>query len=471
MTNHGHEFARIVGLCVALGAGAMNQAGAQELAGRPEVSGTWAGTLNAGGQELSLVFHILRGGDGLLSGTMDSPDQGAYGLVLSAVEEGDDGSVRFEFSMAGGEYTGQFSDEGDRIQGNWAQGGGSFPLLLERADAEALAPRRPQEPQPPFPYEALDVEFENPEAGIRLAGTLTIPASDGSHPAVALLSGSGPQDRDETVFGHRPFLVLADYLSRRGIVVLRFDDRGIGQSTGNFAVATTKDFASDALAAVAFLRKRSEVDPERIGLVGHSEGAVVAPMAAELGGEIAFAVLLASTGVDGRELLVMQAKAINRASGLPEAVIEQRAQVQGALLDVVVAAENDSVAAERARAILADAGLTGDVADGQVRSLLSPWMKYFLVYDPLPALRELSIPVLALNGEKDTQVPPTENLLPVEKALRDGGNPDVTAEVLPGLNHLFQTSETGAPAEYAGIEETFSPEALEKIATWIAERT
>ena len=470
MKNHGRDFARIVGLSVALGAGAMNQAGAQEQA-RPGVSGTWAGTLNAGGQELTLVFHILRGVDGDLSGTMDSPDQGAYGLALSAVEQGEDGSVRFEFSMAGGVYTGQLSGERDRIEGNWAQGGGSFPLLLERADAEALAPKRPQEPQPPFPYEALDVRFENPEAGITLAGTLTVPASDGPHPAVALLSGSGPQDRDGTVFGHRLFLVLADYLTRRGIVVLRFDDRGIGQSTGNLAVATTKDFASDALAAVAFLRTRPDVDPERIGLVGHSEGAVVVPMAANRGGEIAFAVLLASTGVDGRELLVMQAKAINRASGLPEEVIEQRAQVQGALLDVAVAAENDSVAMEQARVILADAGMTGDAAEGQVRSLLSPWMKYFLVYDPLPALRELSIPVLALNGEKDTQVPPTENLLPVEKALRDGGNPDVTAEVLPGLNHLFQTSETGAPTEYAGIEETFSPEALEKIAAWIAERT
>jgi fermentation-respiration switch protein FrsA (DUF1100 family) len=468
---HEYDVARIVALCLALGVGAMNPAEAQESADRPDVAGTWIGTLDAAGQELTLVFHILRGVDGELSGTMDSPDQGAYGLALSAVEEGNDGSVRFEFSMAGGEYTGRLSVEGDAIEGSWSQGGASFPLLLERGDADALAPKRPQEPQPPFPYEALEVEFDNPEAGIRLAGSLTIPAGDGPHPAVALLSGSGPQDRNGTVFGHRLFLVLADYLTRRGIVVLRFDDRGIGQSTGNLAVATTKDFASDALAAVAFLRTRPEVDAQRIGLVGHSEGAVVAPMAANQGAAIAFAVLLASTGVDGRQLLVMQAKAINRASGLPEALIEERAQVQGALLDVAVAAENDSVAMDQARAILADAGLTGDAAEGQVRSLLSPWMKYFLVYDPLPELRKLSIPVLVLNGEKDTQVPPNENLLPVEHALRDGGNPDVTAEILPGLNHLFQTAETGAPAEYVGIEETMSPVALARIADWIAVRT
>jgi fermentation-respiration switch protein FrsA (DUF1100 family) len=463
--------ARVAGVIAALGLAGVGFADAQDLEGGADVTGSWVGTLDAAGQELRLVFHIVRDDAGQLSGTMDSPDQGAYGLVLSAVEEGEDASVRFEFSMAAGEFTGRFSDDRSTIDGSWAQGGGSMPLLLERADAEALAPRRPQEPQPPFPYEALDVELPNPEAGIRLAGTLTIPAGDGPHPAVALLTGSGPQDRDETVFGHRPFLVLADYLTRHGIAVLRFDDRGIGASTGDFAVATTPDFASDALAAVAFLRTRPDVDPEKIGLVGHSEGAIVAPMAANGAGGIAFVVLLASTGVNGRALLVMQAKAMNRAAGLPETVIEQRAEVQESLLDVVAGAESDSVAAERARAILAEAGLTGDAAEGQIRSLLSPWMKYFLTYDPLPELRELSIPVLALNGEKDTQVPPTENLLPVEEALREGGNPDVTAEVLPGLNHLFQTAETGVPAEYAGIEETLSPAALEKIAEWILERT
>jgi fermentation-respiration switch protein FrsA (DUF1100 family) len=463
--------ARVAGVIAALSFAGVGFADAQDLDGGADVGGSWVGTLDAAGQELRLVFHIERDDDGQLSGTMDSPDQGAYGLALSAVEEAEDGSVRFEFSMAAGEFTGRFSADRRTIDGSWAQGGASLPLLLERTDAEALAPARPQEPEPPFPYRALDVEFENPEAGIRLAGTFTIPAGDGPHPAVALLSGSGPQDRNSTVFGHRPFLVLADYLTRRGIAVLRFDDRGVGSSTGNFAMATTPDFASDALAAVAFLQTRSQVDPEKIGLVGHSEGAIVAPIAVNQGGDVAYAVLLASTGVNGRELLVMQARAMNRAAGLPEAVVAQRAEVQESVLDVAVVAENDSVAAEQARTILADAGLTGDAAEGQIRWLLSPWMKYFLVYDPLPALRDLSIPVLALNGEKDTQVPPTENLLPVEEALLEGGNPDVTAEVLPGLNHLFQTAETGVPAEYAGIEETFSPAALEKIATWILERT
>jgi fermentation-respiration switch protein FrsA (DUF1100 family) len=272
------------------------------------------------------------------------------------------------------------------------------------------------------------------------------------------------------VFGHRPFFVLADYLTRRGIVVLRYDDRGTGQSTGDFGAATMLDFTSDAVAAVAWLKARSEVDPRRIGLLGHSEGATLSPLAANTSGGVAFVVLLAGTGVNGRDLLVMQAKAINRASGVSEAVVDQNSALQLRLLDLVATAESDSVAAGQARAILAAAGLTGAAADAQVRALLSPWMKYFLAYDPLPDLRKLSVPVLALNGEKDTQVPPAENLLAIEEALREGGNPDVTVEVLPGLNHLFQTAVTGAPSEYAGIEETFSPDALATIGDWIAAR-
>lgn len=443
---------------------------AQETSDGSGVEGAWVGTLDAAGTELRLVFHIERADSGDLSGTMDSPDQGAYGLRLTTVTE-EAGAVVFAIASLGGEYTGRMSEDGAAIDGQWAQGGMSIPLDLERTDSADLTPERPQEPKPPFPYEAVEVAFDNPDAGIRLAGTLTIPSGDGPHPSVALITGSGPQDRDESVFGHRPFLVLADYLTRRGIAVLRYDDRGIGESTGDFGSATTPDFASDALAAVAYLKTRPEIDPERIGLLGHSEGAIVVPIAANRSEDVAFAVLLAGTGVNGRELLVMQAKAINRAAGLNEAVVEQRSTVQTRLLDVVATATDDSVAAQQARKILAEAGLTGEAADGQVQALLSPWMRHFLVYDPLPELRQLSIPVLALNGAKDTQVPAAENLGPVEDALREGGNTDVTAEVLPGLNHLFQTAETGSPTEYAGIEETMSPAALEIIGDWVAQRT
>lgn len=462
--------ARAAGVMAALGLAGVGLSDAQEAQPGAGVAGHWVGTLSVPGMDLRLVFHIERDDSGNLAGTLDSPDQGAYGLRLSTVTE-DDGAVVFAIASLGGRYDGRMSADGAAIDGQWAQGGASFPLDLKRGTAEALVPERPQEPRPPFPYEAVEVDFDGGQAGVRLVGTLTIPSGNGPHPAVVLISGSGPQDRDETVFGHKPFWVLADYLTRRGIVVLRYDDRGVGASTGNFAVATMPDFASDALAAVAFLQSRAEVDPERIGLIGHSEGATVAPMAADRSDDIAFAVLLAGIGVNGRDLLIMQAKAINRASGVPEATIEQRSAVQQRLLDLVVAAADDSSAAEQARAILAEAGLTGDAADAQIRALLSPWMKHFLVYDPIPEATRLSIPVLVLNGEKDTQVPPTENLLPIEAALRQAGNPDVTAEILPGLNHLFQTATTGAPTEYAGIEETFAPAALETIGDWIAART
>ena len=461
----------VAGIIAAVALGSSGRVQAQETPVSDGAVGTWAGTLDAGGQVLRIVFHIERDESGDLSGTMDSPDQGAFGLPLSAVEADSENSVRFELAMAGGVYTGRMSEDGSGFEGQWSQGGVSFPLNLERSEDATSAPARPQEPEPPYPYEAFDVEFDNPEAGNRLAGTLTVPSSGGPHPAVVLISGSGAQDRDETVFGHKPFWVLADHLTRRGLAVLRYDDRGVGGSTGDIAVATMPDFASDALAAVAYLAARPEIDATRIGLVGHSEGASVAPMAANRSGDVAFVVLLAGMGVNGRQLLEMQLIAINEAMGMPEAVTRQRSDLQVRLLDAVATAPDDSSAQERARGILASAGLTGAAADGQVRALLTPWMKHFLVYDPLPALRALDVPALALNGEKDTQVPPTENLGPAEEALREGGNSDFTVRELESLNHLFQTADTGSPTEYAQIEETMAPAAMELIADWIAART
>jgi fermentation-respiration switch protein FrsA (DUF1100 family) len=460
--------AMIGGMTLAAGAGPLRAQGAGVDEG---VVGSWIGTLNAAGQELRLVFHVERDESGTLTGTMDSPDQGAFGMALSAVEAETTGSVRFEFALAGGEYTGRLRDGGAAIDGQWTQGGATFPLALERTDAESLEPERPQEPRPPFPYDVEDVSFENPTAGIRLAGTLTTPPGEGSHPAVLLLSGSGAQDRDEAIFGHRPFFVLADYLTRRGIAVLRVDDRGVGESEGNIAVATIEDFVTDALAGVAFLRTRPEVSSAAIGLVGHSEGASVAPLAANRSDDVAFVVLLAGMGITGRELLELQLIVINRASGVPESIIDQRSALQVQLLDISTTAADDSTMAEQARAALAEAGVTGAQAEAQIRALRSPWMEFFLTYDPLPALRELRVPALVLNGSKDTQVPPAENLGPAEQALREGGNPDFTVRELEGLNHLFQTADTGSPSEYATIEETMSPAAMELIADWIADRT
>ena len=440
-------------------------AGAQDA---PAIVGTWAGTLDAGGVgKFRIVFHLAEGDDGSLDATMDSPDQGTFGLAAGPVTIAD-GSIRIEVPVAAAHYEGSIVEGGQRVEGTWNQGGASLPLVLE--PSEEAGPNRPQEPEEPYPYEATDVGFESAAAGVTLAGTLTIPPGSGPHPAVVLVSGSGPQDRDETVFGHRPFLVLADHLTRRGIAVLRYDDRGVGESTGDISTAVTPDFADDAEGAVRYLRTLPAIDEQKIGIIGHSEGAIVAPIVANRSDDVAFVILLAGTGVDGRKLLVMQLIAINRAMGVSEEVTQERSALQVQLLGLLSTVQDDSTAAEQAREILAGAGVTGQAVDGQVAALLNPWMRYFLVYDPLPELRELQVPVLSIWGAKDMQVPPEGNREPVDQALRDSGNPDVTSTVLPDLNHLLQTAENGSPAEYVTIEETMSPVALDAISEWIEAR-
>ena len=434
----------------------------------PALVGAWAGALKTpgGAGTLRIVFHLAEGDAGSLDATMDSPDQGAFGIAAGPVTV-TDSSIRIEVGVVKGHYEGTIAKGGQRIDGNWNQGGVSLSLVLE--PSEEAGPNRPQEPEEPYPYEVSDVYFESAADGVTLAGTLTTPPGSGPYPAVVLVSGSGPQDRDETVFGHRPFLVLGDYLTRKGIAVLRYDDRGVGQSTGDFGTAVTPDFADDAEGAVRYLATLPTIDREKIGIIGHSEGAIVAPIVANRS-DVAFVILLAGTGVNGEELLVMQLIAINRAMGVSEEVTQQRSALQVQLLGILNSVPDDSTAAEQALEILAGAGVTGQAADAQVAGLLNPWMRYFLVYDPLPELRQLQVPVLSMWGAKDMQVPPEGNRVPVDQALRESGNPDVTSNVLPGLNHLFQTADNGAPTEYATIEETMSPASLAMIAEWIEVR-
>jgi pimeloyl-ACP methyl ester carboxylesterase len=286
---------------------------------------------------------------------------------------------------------------------------------------------------------------------------------------VVLITGSGPQDRDESLLGHKPFLILSDYLTRHGIAVLRADDRGVGQSTGVFADATTADFATDTEAGVAFLKTRAEVNPHKIGLIGHSEGGVIAPMIAAHNKDVAFIVMMAGTGVPGDEVLVAQLEAISIANGQTAEKAAKDAERQREILKLVET-EKDTAALEKeikekmpADAPEAQAGL-------QVTRLTSKWFRYFLTYDPATALRKVTCPVLAINGSLDKQVLPDQNLPVIRKALEEAGNKHFEIDELPGLNHLFQTAKTGSPAEYAQIEETMSPVALEKMANWIAKR-
>ena len=453
-------------------------------AGYELIVGTWQGELTvAGGMSLAMVFHIKLEEEGNLAASADSPDQGVQGIAVESVSF-EEGRAELHLPSIGARFEGTLEDP-ESLKGTWFQGGAELPLEMARVD-EVVRPARPQEPEPPFPYAAEDVRYPNPQADIDLAGTLTIPEGSGPFPAVALISGSGAQNRDMELFGHRPFKVLADHLTRQGIAVLRSDDRGVGDSEGVFADATTGDFADDAAAAVTYLRSRPEVDSRAVGLVGLSEGGLIAPMVAVDSPEVAFIVLLAGPGLPGEEILYLQGELISRAMGAADDQIQQSRRLQERLFHVVTEESDDDVRRERLEAVLREAlsemseeeraalGSTEEAEEGWIRSQLSslsgPWFRYFLLHDPRPVLREVEVPVLALNGELDLQVPPAENLAAIEAALREGGNEAFVVHELPRLNHLFQTAETGAPTEYARIEETMSPKAMDLVAEWILEQ-
>jgi fermentation-respiration switch protein FrsA (DUF1100 family) len=422
------------------------------------------GTLDLGGVKLRLVFHFTNTTDGLTA-TMDSPDQNKTGLPVTVVTR-NGSSLRLEMKQISGVFDGKISDDHSSMAGTWSQRGNSFPLVLKLAkDKAALERRRKQNPVRPYPYQEVEVSYDNKLQGDTLAGTLTIPSGKGPFPAVLLITGSGPQDRDESLMGHRPFLVLSDLLTRNGIVVLRADDRGVGKSTGDFAAATTADFATDAEAGVAFLKARFEVDPSKIGLIGHSEGGIIAPMVAARNHDVGFIVMMAGSGVPGDQILVEQTLLISKAEGMSEVVAEKNAAEEKELLALVVK-EEDSRTLQELREKLAGQVKQPELG-AQIALLTSRWFRYFLSYDPATALRHVTCPVLVLSGEKDLQVPPKQNLPALRKALEDAGNKNFEVDELPGLNHLFQTANTGAPSEYALIEETMSPAVLEKISTWI----
>lgn len=434
----------------------------------PDIDGAWLGTLDTGTAKLRVVFHIETTSAGLAA-TMDSIDQGAKGIPVSKVTR-NGSSLTLEVGVAGGRFEGKISPDLSVIDGTWTQGGTTLPLVLRRVKGQAeIELQRPQTPVKPYPYQEKEVSFEGAAPGVRLSGTLTAPRGKGPFPAVVLIAGSGPHDRNETVFGHQIFLVLSDYLTRKGIAVLRYDKRGVGRSGGDYATATTADFAHDAESAAAFLRAQPGIDPRRVGLIGHSEGGIIAPMVAARDPKIAFIVMMAGSGVPGDEILVEQTLRIREASGMAPARAEKDTDQERKLLALVKSQPPGPALDDKVRAEF-DGKVPQASLGTVIHQLDSPWFRYFISYDPASALERVKCPVLALIGSKDTQVPPQQNLPAIRKALRAGGNNHFEVDELPGLNHLFQPATTGAPSEYGQIETTIAPSALAKISSWILQQ-
>lgn len=431
-----------------------------------KLSGPWSGSIVIPGSPLTITVRFTETEESI-SGTIDIPQQSVAGLALADVSL-DGERLRFKISQVPGDPLFDGSWQGDVIAGNFTQNGQAFPFELKRGEPKKK--RRPQDPKPPFSYLSEEVTIKN--IGATLAGTLLKPANAEKPPVVVFITGSGPQNRDEEVFDHRPFLVIADFLARRGIASLRVDDRGVGKSTGQREGMLLRDVASDAAACVEFLKARFEFGP--IGLIGHSEGATVAATLGAKRSDIAFVVLLAGPAVDGKTLMVEQNRAIFRAKGLPENAANEVASRAAALFDAIIggARETDLRARVKELIIAQTAGtipehLLAAELDKQVALVKQPAMKELLTHDSRKDLVKLNIPVLGLWAEKDVQVGAALNLREATAALRTAGNSNATLSIVPGVNHLFQTCETGDLAEYAVIEETCSPKVLKLLEDWL----
>lgn len=442
------------------------------------MTGEWLGTLDISGTKLRLLLKISSKEDGSLFATFDSVDQGAKDLTIDTITY-KEGVLNFEAKALAISFSGKVENE--EINGEFRQGPGKLPLIFKRQD-KPLAINRPQHPKKPYPYDEEEVSYENKKDSIKLTGTLTLPKGKAPFPAVVLITGSGSQNRDEEILAHKPFLVIADYLTRKGIAVLRVDDRGVGGSSKNSPTETSENYAEDVLAGVEFLKTRKDINLKQIGLIGHSEGGMIAPIVATKSSDVAFIVLLAGTGIPGDELLKLQGALIAKASGASDKLIDLSKELQTISYRIIREEKDNSVAktklleeskkfytkfSKEEKQAMGLPELTDEQIVKSSDILLSSWFRYFLAYDPRPTLKNVKCPVLAVNGEKDLQVPYKENLTEIEKALKDGGNKDFEIKSFPGLNHLFQTCKTGSPQEYGEIEETFSPAVLEKVGDWI----
>jgi len=440
--------------------------------------GSWLGRLSAGGVWLRIVFNIDTDDTGNLKTTMDSPDQGAKGIPMEETIFATD-TIIIKAPMMRGEYRGVMVND-TSIEGTWTQSGQDYQLNMYR-QKEEFKLNRPQEPQPPFPYTEERIKFPALKGDFELGGTLTLPAEGGPYPAAILVSGSGSQNRDEEIFGHKPFFVLADHLTKGGIAVLRYDDRGVGESGGDPVGATSGDFTGDARSAINYLFTRSDIDKDKIGVIGHSEGGLIGLKLAAEDDDVAFLITLAGPGVKGRTILEDQTEYISRMGGLPEDVIEQSMQVNRKIYSIMEEYEDPGRGMDSIYAYVSgfyrEQGMGEDIVNQVINNIKKsinpgsyPWLRYFIKSDPRSYFPDIVCPVLVLNGEKDCQVMAEKNVKALVSGLGDAGNDDVTGKIFPELNHLFQTSGSGLPEEYGEIEETMSPVVLDVILLWISKR-
>lgn len=427
-----------------------------------DISGYWKGELTAGNQKLALAFQISKEGADYKS-TMDVSQQGVFNLPLTSTTF-DGVTLNISIAQMNAGYEGKFIM--NSFIGKFTQNGVSFDLTLTKGEKTKF--NRPQNVVRPLPYHEEEVRFVNPKENITLVGTLTTPQGNGPFPAVVLISGSGAQDRNEELFDHKPFEVIADYFTRNGIAVLRYDDRGAGLSDKGKAGSNTLDLSYDAEAAFDYLKSCSTIDHSKIGLLGHSEGGIINYMIAERRNDVAFLISLGGPAVKGSKLIRVQQNLAFVEAGMTN----EQAEAAGSFYDKIFdrfdqSSELDDAVIEDVRKIMVEAGLPTQASAQVEKQICSPWMYYFLKFDPTDNIIKVNIPALLLNGNKDVQVASFQNIPAYKKIAEQYGKTNMTIRELPGLNHLFQQCNTGSTREYATIEQTISTDVLKMMTDYI----
>jgi uncharacterized protein len=442
-----------------------------------EFTGIWEGKINAG-VEIRIIFQISYDTSKKVIGTMSVPEQGLKNVSTTVDINGD--SIHIGVAQLQSKYSGQL--RGDSIIGNFHQ---SITLPLNFKKVTSVAEKiRPQTPVPPFPYKTEDLVYTNNDKSITYGATITLPQGRGPFPAAILLTGSGQQNRDEEIMGHKPFAIIADHLTRRGIIVLRVDDRGMGQTSGDVFSATTRDFANDALVSLNYLLNRKEVDKSKVGLIGHSEGGMIAQLIAAERKDISFIIMLAAPGKKTLKLMNDQNEAILTKAGLPADYISAYQELYNEILVTILATDNTNafekvkvivdrwIAKTPVNIVVATSGITDEKSKEAfitqfVSQLTNPWFRYFLSYDPSPYIKKISTKVLAVNGSSDIQVLSKQNLAGIESALKKSSAKYYEIKQFPGLNHLFQECKKCTVAEYDELEQSISPALLDYISSWM----